>query len=97
MTYHYATSLCWARGHGVARHDGLSIALRRRPPIPGLGEYEAMRYEPGTMHTRIVRAGRNSWEDMTDDEQACVRQWLIWWTSCARKKAESCKRTTSSA
>jgi hypothetical protein len=71
---------------GCARHDGVSVELRRAPVIEGLECMTEMDFIPGVMAE--IRIGCEAKRDMLVDEKARVMALLIQMSSEARDALE---------
>lgn len=63
----FATRLRWtAQLGGIARHDGVIVELRQRPPLPGLQHATDIDFVPHIVGQVRIRA--DAMRDMTGEE-----------------------------
>ncbi|NDY89691.1 hypothetical protein [Ideonella livida] len=67
----HPTTLQWADGSGVARHDGVEIRLRSRPP----GTFDRLIYIPG-IRAEVCDRGAAGYRAMTEAEVRGANQYL---------------------
>lgn len=71
-----STRLWWMRGHGLARHDDVQVALRERPPVLHSVEHvEEIEFAPA-VHMAYVQPRGERRREMGPDECSEVMQYL---------------------
>lgn len=85
----YLTRLRWSSsGHGLAVHDGVTVALHSRPPVlGGLAHINELEYAPAA-HALYVQADSNARRDLTPAEARELAAWLCAVSSATRRAIE---------
>lgn len=70
------TRFWWDEGHGVARHDGVTVDLTALPKIQGLPDHlRAIDFAPA-MRVAMLRESAQAWREMSVGERAALTAFL---------------------